>query len=114
MFQPESTPTSQLINTEGSILESPPTGPTTPQPVSLPTTTTIQNCRNVHRSLEFTGLGSANYNKPNPHRVGLACQKDASPQMLALGELEFRKAFLILSYLGRLISDFFKIFSFSG
>ncbi|XP_078164221.1 putative RNA-dependent RNA polymerase 3 [Carex rostrata] len=36
-----------------------------------------------------------------PQRAGPSCQRVLSPQMKALGKFEFRKAFLILSYLGR-------------
>ncbi|KAJ1687513.1 hypothetical protein LUZ63_018903 [Rhynchospora breviuscula] len=36
-----------------------------------------------------------------PQRVQPSCERAPSPQMKALGNLEFRKAFLILCYLGR-------------
>ncbi|KAJ3702279.1 hypothetical protein LUZ61_005984 [Rhynchospora tenuis] len=104
MFEPSSTPTSRLTTTNGNFLLSPPTAPTTPQPLCSPTPLNHDNYGTVHRRLEFTGLANnenENHNKPQPWTVGPTCQSGVSPEMLALGELEFRKIFLILSYLGR-------------
>ncbi|KAJ1687512.1 hypothetical protein LUZ63_018902 [Rhynchospora breviuscula] len=103
MFEPSSTPTSQLITTSGNMLLSPPIAPTTPQPVCSPTLLNHENYGTVHRRLEFSGLANnENHNKPQqPPTVDPTCQAEASPEMLALGELEFWKIFLILSYLGR-------------
>lgn len=37
----------------------------------------------------------------------LSSEQSISPQLIALGQLEFRKAFLILSYLGRQVIRYF-------
>lgn len=57
------------------------------------------------------GTGDAASHSPTPkHLISSpsstpkkARRQASSPQLVALGELEFRKAFLILSYIGELV-----------
>ncbi|KAJ3702278.1 hypothetical protein LUZ61_005983 [Rhynchospora tenuis] len=60
-------------------------------------------CRRLEKEMDQTKL--QNYDnycyRSIPQRVRPSCERVPSPQMKALGNLEFRKAFLILCYLGR-------------
>ncbi|KAJ3693856.1 hypothetical protein LUZ60_009336 [Juncus effusus] len=94
MSERESTPTHRFSTTEDIFVNS----------ARMATAAHHQRVRRrleLETPVEVMASASLDQNDQNaPRRVGPTWE-NASPEMLALGDLEFRKAFLILSYLGR-------------
>jgi hypothetical protein len=93
----ENIPFDQEITPQGKVVNSPATVVSTDLP-------------NFHRRLEMEMDQAILQNYDNYCHISMPHRMKPSPQMKALGKLEFRRAFLILSYLGRLIYFSFSFF----
>nr|XP_018461405.1 PREDICTED: probable RNA-dependent RNA polymerase 5 isoform X1 [Raphanus sativus] len=81
-----------LLDHSVSAYGSPP--PSTPAPVLSPTTPGTKSC-----SLFQAKMSLLDSQVPSPHSWKLQGNDWIQPELLALGELEFRKAFMLLSYI---------------
>jgi hypothetical protein len=104
----ENIPFDQEITPQGKVVNSPATVVSTDLPNFR--ANRVGNDDFVHRRLEMEMDQAILQNYDNYCHISMPHRMKPSPQMKALGKLEFRRAFLILSYLGRLIYFSFSFF----